>query len=147
MSRQSVQPNNFLPVAFYIPEIYISVLFQMQDVFVLEFASLLLSELTKETGGCEQLLSADIVGVIFNRMKNCPDPDVQINSLQVGPWSFSMNHCRKVNSRCKVAQSPGIYLLTIDRQKGTVFKEFKYTILWETRAKEVGYPVLDCTIS
>lgn len=55
----------------------------MEDVFVLEFASLVLSEVTKELNGCEQLLATNILGVIFNRMKNCLDPDVQINSLKV----------------------------------------------------------------
>lgn len=56
----------------------------MEDVFVLEFASLVLSELTKEPEGCDQLLSANTIGILFNKMKNCPDPDVQINTLQVG---------------------------------------------------------------
>ncbi|XP_049882239.1 uncharacterized protein LOC126378107 [Pectinophora gossypiella] len=53
-----------------------------EDVFVLEFASLVLSELTKEPEGCEQMISANILGVLCNRMKNSQDPDVQKNCLQ-----------------------------------------------------------------
>lgn len=55
----------------------------MEDVFVLEFASLALAELTKEPNGSEQMVEANILGVLFNRMKNSPDPDVQKNCLQV----------------------------------------------------------------
>lgn len=57
--------------------------FQSEDVFVLEFASLVLSELTREPLGCEQLISANILGSLFSRMKNSLDPDVQKNCLQV----------------------------------------------------------------
>lgn len=56
---------------------------QFEDVFVLEFASLVLAELTKEPLGCEQLLSANILSTLFARMKNSLDPDVQKNCLQV----------------------------------------------------------------
>lgn len=55
----------------------------MEDVFVLEFASLVLSELTREPLGCEQLVSANILSSLFSRMKNSLDPDVQKNCLQV----------------------------------------------------------------
>ncbi|XP_026319385.1 uncharacterized protein LOC113229908 [Hyposmocoma kahamanoa] len=61
----------------------VSLFCTMEDIFILEFASLILSEVTKELNGCEQLLAANILSVIFNRMKNCPDPDVQMNSLQI----------------------------------------------------------------
>ncbi|CAG9796326.1 unnamed protein product [Diatraea saccharalis] len=57
-------------------------LVKMEDVFVLEFASLVLSELTKEPLGCEQLVSANILSSLFSRMKNSLDPDVQKNCLQ-----------------------------------------------------------------
>lgn len=56
---------------------------QIEDVFVLEFASLVLSELTREPIGCEQLVSANILSSLFSRMKNSLDPDVQKNCLQV----------------------------------------------------------------
>lgn len=56
---------------------------QIEDVFVLEFASLVLSELTREPLGCEQLVSANILSSLFSRMKNSLDPDVQKNCLQV----------------------------------------------------------------
>lgn len=52
-------------------------------MFVLEFASLVLAELTREPLGCEQLVSANILGTLLSRMKNNPDPDVQKNCLQV----------------------------------------------------------------
>lgn len=55
----------------------------MEDVFVLEFASLVLAELTREPLGCEQLVSANILSTLFARMKNSLDPDVQKNCLQV----------------------------------------------------------------
>ncbi|XP_028175545.1 uncharacterized protein LOC114363880 [Ostrinia furnacalis] len=57
-------------------------LVKMEDVFVLEFASLVLSELTREPLGCEQLVSANILSSLFSRMKNSLDPDVQKNCLQ-----------------------------------------------------------------
>ncbi|KAM3967861.1 LOW QUALITY PROTEIN: armadillo repeat-containing protein 3 [Aphomia sociella] len=57
-------------------------LVKMEDIFVLEFASLVLSELTKEPLGCEQLVSANILSSLFSRMKNSHDPDVQKNCLQ-----------------------------------------------------------------
>ncbi|XP_075981283.1 armadillo repeat-containing protein 3-like isoform X2 [Anticarsia gemmatalis] len=53
-----------------------------EDVFVLEFASLVLAELTREPLGCEQLISVNILGSLFSRMKNSLDPDVQKNCLQ-----------------------------------------------------------------
>lgn len=56
---------------------------KMEDVFVLEFASLVLAELTREPLGCEQLLSANIFSSLFSRMKNSLDPDVQKNCLQI----------------------------------------------------------------
>ncbi|XP_022822162.1 uncharacterized protein LOC111353390 [Spodoptera litura] len=59
-----------------------SMLVRFEDVFVLEFASLVLAELTKEPLGCEQLLSANILSTLFARMKNSLDPDVQKNCLQ-----------------------------------------------------------------
>ncbi|KAL4719594.1 hypothetical protein ACJJTC_008781 [Scirpophaga incertulas] len=59
-------------------------LVKTEDVFVLEFASLVLSELTREPLGCEQLLSANILNSLCSRMKNSLDPDVQKNCLQVG---------------------------------------------------------------
>lgn len=55
----------------------------MEDVFVLEFASLVLAELTREPLGCEQLMNCHILGNLFARMKSSPDPDVQKNCLQV----------------------------------------------------------------
>ncbi|XP_004923880.2 armadillo repeat-containing protein 3 isoform X3 [Bombyx mori] len=57
-------------------------LVKVEDVFVLEFASLVLSELTREPLGCEQLVSANILSTLFSRMKNSLDPDVQKNCLQ-----------------------------------------------------------------
>ncbi|XP_047984691.1 uncharacterized protein LOC125225158 [Leguminivora glycinivorella] len=57
-------------------------LVKIEDVFVLEFASLVLSELTREPVGCEQLVSANILSSLFSRMKNSLDPDVQKNCLQ-----------------------------------------------------------------
>ncbi|OWR40943.1 uncharacterized protein LOC116778968 [Danaus plexippus] len=57
-------------------------LVKVEDVFVLEFASLVLSELTREPLGCEQLVSANILNSLCNRMKNSLDPDVQKNCLQ-----------------------------------------------------------------
>ncbi|CAG4977067.1 unnamed protein product [Parnassius apollo] len=59
-----------------------NMLVKIEDVFVLEFASLVLSELTKEPLGCEQLVSANILNTLFSRMKNSTDPDVQNNCLQ-----------------------------------------------------------------
>ncbi|CAH0695525.1 unnamed protein product [Spodoptera exigua] len=59
-----------------------SLLVKFEDVFVLEFASLVLAELTTEPLGCEQLLSANILSTLFARMKNSLDPDVQKNCLQ-----------------------------------------------------------------
>ncbi|KAF9823347.1 hypothetical protein SFRURICE_014406 [Spodoptera frugiperda] len=59
-----------------------AMLVRFEDVFVLEFASLVLAELTKEPLGCEQLLSANILSTLFARMKNSLDPDVQKNCLQ-----------------------------------------------------------------
>ncbi|XP_063899764.1 armadillo repeat-containing protein 3 [Helicoverpa armigera] len=59
-----------------------NMLVKMEDVFVLEFASLVLSELTREPLGCEQLVSANILSSLFARMKNSLDPDVQKNCLQ-----------------------------------------------------------------
>ncbi|KAG6441864.1 uncharacterized protein LOC115448221 [Manduca sexta] len=67
-------PQNLRKIAF--------MLVKMEDVFVLEFASLVLSELTKEPLGCEQLVSANILSSLFSRMKNSLDPDVQKNCLQ-----------------------------------------------------------------
>ncbi|CAB3256251.1 unnamed protein product [Arctia plantaginis] len=66
-------------------------LVKSEDVFVLEFASLVLAELTREPLGCEQLVSANILGSLFSRMKNSLDPDVQKNCLQQkrkSPFSF-----------------------------------------------------------
>ncbi|XP_031768976.2 uncharacterized protein LOC113519158 [Galleria mellonella] len=57
-------------------------LVKIEDIFVLEFASLVLSELTREPLGCEQLVSANILNTLFSRMKNSLDPDVQKNCLQ-----------------------------------------------------------------
>ncbi|XP_045524316.1 uncharacterized protein LOC123714181 isoform X3 [Pieris brassicae] len=57
-------------------------LVKIEDVFVLEFASLVLSELTREPVGCEQLVSCNILNSLCNRMKNSLDPDVQKNCLQ-----------------------------------------------------------------
>ncbi|XP_014362590.2 armadillo repeat-containing protein 3 [Papilio machaon] len=57
-------------------------LVKVEDIFVLEFASLVLSELTREPLGCDQLVSANILNTLFNRMKNSSDPDVQNNCLQ-----------------------------------------------------------------
>ncbi|KAJ2948187.1 hypothetical protein O0L34_g9996 [Tuta absoluta] len=54
-----------------------------EDVFVQEFASLVLAELTREPLGCEQLIAANVTNAMFNRMKNSPDPDVQKNCLQI----------------------------------------------------------------
>ncbi|XP_068626528.1 armadillo repeat-containing protein 3 [Battus philenor] len=59
-----------------------TMLVKIEDTFVLEFASLVLSELTKEPLGCDQLVSANILNTLFNRMKNSTDPDVQNNCLQ-----------------------------------------------------------------
>lgn len=61
------------------------IILQVEDVFVLEFASLVLSELTREPLGCEQLVTANILSSLFSRMKNSLDPDVQKNCLQVKP--------------------------------------------------------------
>ncbi|KPI95148.1 Armadillo repeat-containing protein 3 [Papilio xuthus] len=57
-------------------------LVKVEDIFVLEFASLVLCELTREPLGCDQLVSANILNTLFNRMKNSSDPDVQNNCLQ-----------------------------------------------------------------
>ncbi|XP_053611630.1 uncharacterized protein LOC128675905 [Plodia interpunctella] len=57
-------------------------LVKIEDVFVLEFASLVLSELTREPHGCAQLVAANILSSLFSRMKNSLDPDVQKNCLQ-----------------------------------------------------------------
>ncbi|XP_050669835.1 uncharacterized protein LOC126968765 [Leptidea sinapis] len=57
-------------------------LVKIEDVFVLEFASLVLSELTREPLGCEQLVSANILNSLCGRMRNSLDPDVQKNCLQ-----------------------------------------------------------------
>lgn len=59
------------------------VVLKVEDYCVLEFAALALSELAKEPSGCGQLVSANILGVLFDRMKKCPDPDVQYNCLLV----------------------------------------------------------------
>lgn len=59
-------------------------LLQVDDHCVLEFAALTLSELAREPSGCGQLVSANILGVLLDRMENCPDPDVQNNCLHVG---------------------------------------------------------------
>ncbi|CAK1540320.1 unnamed protein product [Leptosia nina] len=67
-------PQNLRKIAF--------MLVKIEDVFVLEFASLVLSELTREPLGCEQLVSANILNSLCNRMKNSLDPDVQKNCLQ-----------------------------------------------------------------
>ncbi|CAH2102102.1 unnamed protein product [Euphydryas editha] len=67
-------PQNLRKIAF--------MLAKMEDVFVLEFASLVLSELTREPLGCEQLVSANILNSLCSRMKNSLDPDVQKNCLQ-----------------------------------------------------------------
>ncbi|XP_034831831.1 armadillo repeat-containing protein 3 [Maniola hyperantus] len=67
-------PQNLRKVAFLIGKI--------EDIFVLEFASLVLSELTREPLGCEQLVSANILSSLCSRMKNSLDPDVQKNCLQ-----------------------------------------------------------------
>ncbi|XP_026738635.1 uncharacterized protein LOC113501658 [Trichoplusia ni] len=67
-------PQNLRKVAY--------MLVKNEDVFVLEFASLVLSELTREPLGCEQLVTANILGSLFSRMKNSLDPDVQKNCLQ-----------------------------------------------------------------
>ncbi|XP_039759536.1 uncharacterized protein LOC120633393 [Pararge aegeria] len=67
-------PQNLRTVAF--------ILGKIEDVFVLEFASLVLSELTREPLGCEQLVSANILNSLCSRMKNSLDPDVQKNCLQ-----------------------------------------------------------------
>ncbi|CAH0727621.1 unnamed protein product, partial [Brenthis ino] len=69
-----VNPQNLRKIAF--------MLVKVEDVFVLEFASLVLSELTKEPLGCEQLVSANILNSLCSRMKNSLDPDVQKNCLQ-----------------------------------------------------------------
>ncbi|KAI5636714.1 hypothetical protein NE865_10540 [Phthorimaea operculella] len=60
-----------------------TLLAKSEDVFVQEFASLVLSELTREPLGCEQLISANVTNAMFNRMRNSPDPDVQKNCLQI----------------------------------------------------------------
>ncbi|XP_045496677.1 uncharacterized protein LOC123695020 isoform X3 [Colias croceus] len=67
-------PQNLRKIAF--------MLVKIEDVFVLEFASLVLSELTREPLGCEQLVSANILNSLCGRMKNSLDPDVQKNCLQ-----------------------------------------------------------------
>ncbi|XP_075981402.1 armadillo repeat-containing protein 3-like [Anticarsia gemmatalis] len=67
-------PQNMMKVALQIVKV--------EDVFVLEFASLLLSELTLQPRGCTQLYAANILGSLFSRMKNSLDPDVQKNCLQ-----------------------------------------------------------------
>ncbi|XP_064071601.1 uncharacterized protein LOC113402135 [Vanessa tameamea] len=67
-------PQNLRKIAF--------MLAKMEDIFVLEFASLVLSELTREPLGCEQLVSANILNSLCSRMKNSLDPDVQKNCLQ-----------------------------------------------------------------
>ncbi|XP_026319384.1 uncharacterized protein LOC113229907 [Hyposmocoma kahamanoa] len=67
-------PVNLRRIAF--------LLSKMEDVFVLEFASLVLAELTTGANGSAQLVDANILGVLFSRMKNSPDPDVQKNCLQ-----------------------------------------------------------------
>lgn len=94
----------------------------MEDVFVLEFASLILSELTKDPNGCQQLLKLYILGVIFNRMKNCPDPDVQFNTLQV---TF-VNRCKKIwipqkfqsyNQNQYFYRGSGAFILGIKKKK------------------------------
>ncbi|XP_061709291.1 uncharacterized protein LOC133519288 [Cydia pomonella] len=69
-----VDPQNLRKIAY--------MLVKIEDVFVLEFASLVLSELTREPLGCEQLVSANILSSLFSRMKNSLDPDVQKNCLQ-----------------------------------------------------------------
>ncbi|XP_063616364.1 uncharacterized protein LOC134789689 isoform X2 [Cydia splendana] len=69
-----VDPQNLRKIAY--------ILVKIEDVFVLEFASLVLSELTREPLGCEQLVSANILSSLFSRMKNSLDPDVQKNCLQ-----------------------------------------------------------------
>lgn len=63
----------------------------MEDIFVLEFASLVLCELTREPLGCDQLVSANILNTLFNRMKNSTDPDVQNNCLQVFTFVFGLS--------------------------------------------------------
>ncbi|XP_063395563.1 uncharacterized protein LOC134680367 [Cydia fagiglandana] len=70
-----VDPQNLRKIAY--------MLVKIEDVFVLEFASLVLSELTREPLGCEQLVSANILNSLFSRMKNSLDPDVQKNCLQI----------------------------------------------------------------
>ncbi|XP_053611677.1 uncharacterized protein LOC128675920 isoform X2 [Plodia interpunctella] len=55
---------------------------RIEDVYVLEFSSLVLAELTREPLGCEQLVSANVLGSIFYRMKNI-DPDVQRNCIMI----------------------------------------------------------------
>ncbi|XP_072939253.1 armadillo repeat-containing protein 3 [Epargyreus clarus] len=67
-------PQNLRKIAY--------MLVKVEDVFVLEFASLVLSELTREPLGCEQLVSANILNSLCTRMKNSLDPDVQKNCLQ-----------------------------------------------------------------
>ncbi|XP_060804939.1 uncharacterized protein LOC106140523 [Amyelois transitella] len=67
-------PANLKKIAF--------MLVKIEDVFVLEFASLVLSELTREQNGCVQLVAANILSSLFSRMKNSLDPDVQKNCLQ-----------------------------------------------------------------
>ncbi|XP_059051140.1 uncharacterized protein LOC131845977 isoform X1 [Achroia grisella] len=67
-------PQNLRKIAY--------MLVKIEDIFVLEFASLVLSELTREPLGCEQLVSANILNSLFSRMKNSLDPDVQKNCLQ-----------------------------------------------------------------
>ncbi|XP_060806930.1 uncharacterized protein LOC106129776 [Amyelois transitella] len=67
-------PQNLRKIAFMMAK--------MEDVFVLEFSSLVLAELTREPLGCEQLVSANVLAALFGRMKN-HDPDVQRNCLQI----------------------------------------------------------------
>ncbi|XP_041975374.1 uncharacterized protein LOC121730414 [Aricia agestis] len=60
-----------------------SMLVQDEDLFVLEFVSKILAELTREPLGCDQMIAANILDTIFYRMRTCVDPDVQYNCTQI----------------------------------------------------------------
>ncbi|XP_075977018.1 armadillo repeat-containing protein 3-like [Anticarsia gemmatalis] len=54
-----------------------------EDVFVLEFASLVLAQLTKIPLGCMLFTKVNILGTLLTRMRDSLDPDVQRNCLQI----------------------------------------------------------------
>lgn len=71
-----------LDADYYIPH-FIKVLINERDIFMHEFSSLILAEMTKDMFGAAQLLKqCQDMNFLFERLQS-PDPDVKKNTMQI----------------------------------------------------------------